>query len=470
MAGKAKALGQVYTPHNIVNDMLNIIGYQGSDILKKHIIDNSCGDGAFLRQIVKRYINEYEKMYGNLDGVKNELEKYIHGIDIDTSAHFECIKNLSTDALSFGLQNIEWDIMNADALDIHQYDDKMDYVVGNPPYIRIHNLMDNFQKVRQYEFAKYGMTDMYIVFYEIGFKMLNQTGKLCYITPNSFYTSGAGDVFRHYIISTKHLYSLTDLGHYQPFSATTYTTICAFDFAKTYDSFDFQKYTNNGDIIFEERLNTMDAFNNGKMILAKKKEQQFLIDIQNYIPKYANDVIVKNGFATLSDKVFIKDDFEFENNTIDVIKASTGEWKKAIFPYEGDKIIKFTNLDTEVQNYLLNNKDKLENRSLDKNSSWYAYGRSQAILDTNKNKFAINTTIKDKNSIKLSFVSAGKGVYSGLYIITSLSEDELRKILITDDFINYIKIIGKCKNGGYYTFSSSDLRQFILYQKEHIDE
>src|SRR5688572_24229500 len=51
-----KNLGQVSTPNRIVNFMLDTIGYQGETILNKHILDNSCGNGAFLKKIVKRYL------------------------------------------------------------------------------------------------------------------------------------------------------------------------------------------------------------------------------------------------------------------------------------------------------------------------------------------------------------------------------------------------------------------------------
>lgn len=470
MTNKKKILGQIYTPFCIVNDMLDIVGYTGDSILQKHIIDNSCGDGAFLRVIVERYIEAYKNKHHNLDGVESDLQTYIHGIEIDLRAYSECLNNLKQTIFLHGLQDIKWDVLNADALDVHEYDKSMDFVVGNPPYIRIHNLMDKYEKIRNFEFAKFGMTDMYIVFYELGFNMLKPTGKLCYITPNSFYSSNAGHDFRHYIIDTKHLYSLIDLGHYQPFSATTYTTICAFDFSSTFDDFDFSRYSNDGKIVFEEKLNLKEAFNNGKMILAKKQEQQFLVDIQNFVASNPNAVVVKNGFATLCDKVFINKSFPFESDIIDVVKASTGEWKKAIFPYEDGSVLKFDDLDVDVQKYLLDNKETLKKRSYDKGSQWYAYGRSQAIGDVNKNKFAINTTIKDKNSIKITNVKAGQGVYSGLYILTNLSESSLRKILINDDFIEYIKILGKCKSGGYYTYSSGDLKQYILYKMEKDNE
>ena len=471
MFNKTKNFGQIYTPNFIVNDMLNLIDYQGEKILQKHIIDNSCGDGAFLKLIIERYINEYNKKHGSLFGIESELEKYIHGIEIDENEYLKCIYNLSQYTFLRGISEVKWDILNADTIETHIYDKRMDYVVGNPPYIRIHNLDENFHKIRNYNFCKSGMSDMYILFYEIGFNMLNNKGKLVYITPNSFYSSTAGINFRNFIINTKHLYALVDLGHYQPFKATTYTTICSFDFAKIFDSFNFYKYNEEGKIVFEENLNLNNVFNHGKMILAKKIDQEYLTEIQNFKPSKPNDVIVKNGFATLCDKVFINKGFDFKEDIIDVIKASTGEWKKIIYPYDKEgKIIQFKDLSLEVRNFLEKNKRILEKRSIEKNNHWYAYGRSQAIKDVYKNKFSINTTIKDIKSIKLNEVKSGQGVYSGLYILTTLSKQKLSEILFNDNFVKYIKIIGKCKSGGYYTFSSSDLRQYILYNKEKNNE
>lgn len=52
-AEQIKNRGQVYTPKYLVNIILDIGGYSGKKILKKHVIDNSCGNGAFLCEIVK---------------------------------------------------------------------------------------------------------------------------------------------------------------------------------------------------------------------------------------------------------------------------------------------------------------------------------------------------------------------------------------------------------------------------------
>lgn len=57
---KTKTMGQIFTPQYLVSDILDEAGYTiTNNILEKHVIDNSCGDGAFLEEILRRYCNAY---------------------------------------------------------------------------------------------------------------------------------------------------------------------------------------------------------------------------------------------------------------------------------------------------------------------------------------------------------------------------------------------------------------------------
>lgn len=244
-----KQSGQVFTPPYLVCDILDIAGYTGTPILHKHIIDNSCGNGAFLCEIVQRYCTIFLQQSGDLQILKQELSTYIHGIELDPVAYQQCICNLNTLALSFHLSDIEWDIRNADALTISCFDNKMDFVVGNPPYVRVHNLADTYLSVKQLHFTQGGMTDLYLAFYEIGFQMLRTGGKLCYITPSSWINSIAGWTMRKYIYEHKNLVKLVDLEHFQPFEATTYTMIALFEQGVIHTDFTYCTYIGEQHII-----------------------------------------------------------------------------------------------------------------------------------------------------------------------------------------------------------------------------
>ena len=174
---------------------------------------------------------------------------------------------------------------------------------------------------------------------------------------------------------------------------------------------------------------------------------------------------VKNGFATLADSFFIGN-IDFDEFTIPVIKASTGKQYKCIFPYQDGKLVPYENLtaNSSIKRYFDANKEFLLKRSLEKNSDWYGFGRTQGINDVYKCKYAINALIKTKHDLKLIRCEKGVGVYSGLYILTEVTETELREMLYSDDFISYIALLGKYKSGGYYTFSSKDLKNYLEYK------
>lgn len=464
---RIKQAGQVFTPQCLVETMLDLCGYFGN-ICSKHVIDNSCGDGVFLCEVVRRYCKYYLNNNDNKIQLKLNLETYIHGIELDEQTYNQCIINLNEVVKEFDLQDISWDINNADALDMKKYNNKIDFVIGNPPYVRVHNLEKLYKKVKSYQFAIGGMTDLYLVFFEIGFNMLNNKGNLCYITPSSWLNSLAATNLRKYIYNNCNLKALVDLGHFQAFkNATTYTLISFFDMnynSKYFDYYKYDAYTST--CCFNSKLQYSDILINSKFYLSSIDNLRLLNDIKNGI--HTQFVKVKNGFATLADDVFISEQFPFDDYVIPIVKASTGKWKKCFFPYYSnaepiEKDILFAN--DELAKYLNKNKNKLlKNHTEQEYPTWYLFGRTQALKDVFNNKYSVNAIIKDINSIKLNFVARGSGVYSGLYILTNISYDIIKYVLLSNDFITYLKLLKNYKSGGYYTYNSKDLEQYLNYK------
>lgn len=162
---KIKHRGKIYTPDYLVKIILNQGNYVDGNINKKHVIDNSCGDGQFIVHIVDRYVNDFFKNSNNISELKNQLETYIHAIEIDKNEINTCIDRCNKLVSAYGIENVNWDFINGDTLQIDKFNNKMDFVVGNPPYVRVHNLNDNFNSVKNYLFGNGGMTDLYIIFY-----------------------------------------------------------------------------------------------------------------------------------------------------------------------------------------------------------------------------------------------------------------------------------------------------------------
>lgn len=477
---KKKKDGKIFTPKETVWRML-------SDVLKwdrlkredgrvywpnarKHIIDNSCGDGAFLAVVVDFYIhNVLCTTLRSKKEVKEMLETYIHGIELDPNEYEKCIKRLDHVASLDGIKDVKWDIRNCDALSCHDFDGKMDFVVANPPYIRTHDLDCD---LTGYEFTTEGMKDIYLAFYELGFRMLNETGQMCYITPSSWFTSGAGQKMRDYIAENRNLNYVEDYGHYQLFeNATTYVAITRFNKERN-DEVEYvtMERTDDDDGFWKGSIKVAyeDMMIDGKFYFSVKSQLDKMREIVEYgksEKKNEKTFQVKNGFATLADDIFIVNMPWRENQYyITTLKSSTGKWSYSIYPYdENGKLIEEDTLRMAsggfIYNWLLRNKEKLEARST--TEPWYAFGRTQAINDVRREKWAIKSIVKTLGDVKPVRVPTGSGVYGGLYILTKHPEG--LKVLETEDFMNYVKMLGKYKSGGYYTFSSKELENYLNY-------
>lgn len=459
-------MGGVYTPTTVVQTMLEYIGYNGSNILSKHIMENSCGDGAFLKEIVKRYCEAFTSVANtDINQLRQGLETFIHGIEIDYAEYKKCLQNLDQIAASYGVKAVKWDIKNADALTISEYDGKMDFIVGNPPYVRVHNLQ-NYTQVKKFNFAQDGMTDLYLVFFEIGFRQLNPKGKMCLITPSSFLSSKSGKCLRDYIRKNKNLSLAIDLGRESVFDGiSTYTIITLFESGRSVEFINYSYYGSNKNYMLPYEA----VFNSNIMSFDDIDTLNLLDDIEkNYACQTERDIVVKNGFATLADSCFIGDFNSSESIFIDVVKASTGKHKKCLFPYRFPgvpmtEVFLSANFKDAYQ-HLFSNKDKLSKRSIERNMDWFLFGRSQGIKDVFKNKIAISSLVKDLESIKLVEAKAGTGVYGGLYILSDHPFEELRRAIISEDFLRYVKALKKYKSGGYFTFSSLELEKYLSYK------
>ncbi len=470
---KEKRFGQIFTPPYLVDDILDFSGYSGSAILHKHAIDNSCGDGAFLVAMARRYCDAFSCAHDKDDKktLAKQLGKFIHGIEKDEISHAACMARMRQMESELSLPPVNWDIRCADALRVRDFDGHMDFVIGNPPYVRVHNLENTFAQVKQHAFCGGGMTDLYLVFYEIGLNMLASGGRLCYIAPSSWINSVAGQHMRAYLQSTGCLRAIADLGHFQPFNATTYTAITLLEKNQRTSQFAYYVYEGERKLRFVDNLPYDEAFFDGVLFLGSRQTLDELRAIKtSALPPR---VEVKNGFATLADDVFIADKFPFARFTIPVIKASTGAWRTALYPYDGngkplprDAVF----ADADVAAYLHAREDALrKGRDSTQCPDWHLYGRSQALKDVWTHKYAINTVIRDVSSIKLNPAPRGAGVYGGLYILTNASEQQIRKALLCDDFIRYIAALKKYKSGGYYTFNSRELKQYLNHALRETD-
>ncbi|UIP00300.1 N-6 DNA methylase [Halobaculum sp. CBA1158] len=103
-----------------------------------------------------------------------------------------------------------------------------DYVVGNPPYVRIQNLPDSQKAMMDTLYdATTGNYDIYCPFYERGLDWLAEdTGKLGFITPNQFMVTDYGEGLRRVLLEDSRIeevYDFRDSGVFE--DATNYPAV-----------------------------------------------------------------------------------------------------------------------------------------------------------------------------------------------------------------------------------------------------
>lgn len=484
-----KDLGQVFTDKWIVDIILDFVDYKNKDILSKHILEPSFGDGAFLVEIVKRYINYAISEKWTNSQIKKGLETYIHGIEIDEKYYKECLVNLNELIKKYNIESVQWDLYNTDSLKVKQFLGKMDYVVGNPPYVRVHNLEQDTRDYlkENFKMCSNGMIDLYIGFYELGLNMLKEQGILGFVTPNSFMYNTSCSIFREYIREENLLSKLINFGSEKIFNASTYNAIVVLDKNHQKSIFEYYTYKNNK-VDFVDNLD-LNNFKESLWCFDSNANIEFVEEVTNgedLIGKIAN---VQYALATLRDKIYISENIKelddknllFNGHAIEkdllrpIIKGSTYDGleikAKIIFPYKKDKENKWIVIEEEemkvkypnAYNYFVIHKEELLKRDIDSGYlAWYQFGRSQGLQNIDKCKLSVKTIIKiDSKIVKTYTIPDNVFVYSGIFI-TGDNLELIKETIESEKFYRYAIITGKDLRGGYKTISSKIIKRFCI--------
>ncbi len=214
-----KKTGSERTPDEIADYMLNLICYGGTDTVDKSIVDPSCGTGVFIAKITERFADAL-KATGRSEEIKTLLlkEKVIRGYDTrQDNVYITKIVLISVLIYRGLIRNIEDILELIQELPIYCKDflktnEKTDFIVGNPPYIRLQNLSESYRDFVKNNFVSAtGRFDIYTCFIEKADKSLKVDGKLCLITSNKYLTANYGVGIRRFLSENGHVRKVIDL-------------------------------------------------------------------------------------------------------------------------------------------------------------------------------------------------------------------------------------------------------------------
>lgn len=467
---KRKMNGITFTPEWVVEFMVDdVITKKLNDDVK--ILDVGCGLGVFTLKIAKKLQEVLDK------DINNVIKENIFFID----KYKEFIEETSNKLKNIVGENINTNGVISDFLFYNNYNE-FDIIIGNPPYIRVQNLEDSYREELQSRFytAESGSFDYYFCFFEKALSLLKDDGILSFITPNSYFYSLTGENLRKML--KPHIKKIVDFDHFQVFDDTTYSCITTLSMEKSKE-FDYC-YINSSDLEnIEFNKIIKDDLDDRRWEFLTEYDVEVLNDIKGDGTTLGNIADIHCGLATLRDSLYIMDNpeeddnyFFFNNHKIEkdickpIIKCSTYKGnpqnKYIIFPYRDGKIIledEFEKKFPFAHRYFLSVKDELLKRDKGKTDNypeWYAFGRSQGLINTFGKKIITSTmNIKPKFFVIEDEEST---FYSGYCIKPKMKIDlyELCDILNSKDMEYYISKVSKSYRNGYKSYAKTFIKDF----------
>ena len=261
-----KKRGQYYTPPEIVEYILDNVGYvSGPAIIgsNKRLLDPACGSGKFLVVAAKRLVDAYPKAAnGDVSDparVLDEVRNSIFGFDLNPFACYLAEVNLLIQVLPLIKAAYEqakasgnpasarpprlsrFHVYNVDALakpsrtyfyaqggtlmaderdEVEKIKDRAPgtpyangfaFIVANPPYGA--KLTPGYKAALKEDYADVfrGQPDTYVFFYRLALALLAKNGRLGFITPNTFLMGRDTDILRAALLGMGGVEQIVDL-------------------------------------------------------------------------------------------------------------------------------------------------------------------------------------------------------------------------------------------------------------------
>lgn len=506
--GDRKFNGAFFTPDYIIDFIINEI--QPKE--KETTLDPSCGCGAFLVGLADYYKRTFNKP------IRKIIKENIYGSDILGYNIHRAKLILTIYALQNGenLKDSDFNLYHQDSLRA-TWKTSFDNIVGNPPYVKFQDLSDDNRNylAKHWTTVEGGTFNLYFAFFELGYKLMKQTGKLGYITPNNYFTSLSGEALRKYFQYKKCVTRIIDFSHKKVFDAQTYTAITflnkQLNEAITYDRIKEEQTPEvfvsnaNGSPNYLENLNIK------KWRLLKTDEQKNIKTIETIGKPIGKLFDICVGIATLKDDIFFIDGssrkndcyikatdkgiFEIEKGVVKSVykisdfrtqEETNHNTRKIICPYkikngtatpisENDFKKKFP----KCYNYFLSEKENLLARDKGKVifEPFFAWGRTQGLTRTGMK--ILNPTFSQHPRFLLvkeedAFFTNGYGLYfreqetNGLFSdtinpITKIENiDVVQKILNSYVMDYYVSKTSVAIEGGYPCYQKNFIEKFTI--------
>lgn len=506
--------GIYYTPKFIVKYIIeNTLKHH--DILKNpspKVLDISCGCGNFLLEvydtlyeIIETNLLELSNLYGddywNIDNIHSHIiTNCIYGADIDSSA-IEILK-ISLKDKQYDSNIEKFNLYCCDSL-CYEWNEKFDYIIGNPPYVGHKKLNNDYKKeiMKIYKEVYKDKSDLYYCFYKKIIDLLDKNGVGSIITPRYFLESPSGKYLRYYISKNINIKEIVDFLGCSIFKNIGICS-CILTFKKEIidENIDFFKIKDetfqlNNDIDLNElvkgelfeKINIKQGYLNEEWLIVNEDDKQFLENIHKKCNYTLDEIAISfQGIISGCDKAFIIDS---QSELVDKVdKSILKSWiknkdiSKYIVKHSKKKLIYSNDIKYEeeypfeIEEIIGKYKEKLLHRRECKKNirKWYElqWGREKFLFEQVKIMYPYKCK-ENRFAIDYNFNYCSADVYS--FYIKDEYKDEfsyeyLVGILNSSIYEKYFKITGKKISKNIYDYYPNKVMKIKIFKDENYEK
>jgi hypothetical protein len=222
--------GEVFTRRWVVEVLLDLTGYTPDrDLGSLHLVEPSCGSGAFLGPAVERLIRSAQahgRDPASLDGAIRAYDLQAEHVEVSRALCRDLLTAVGVPVPTAAELAEEWvthaDFLlpqRADLLSPDVDDSAADVVIGNPPYIRYDDLPDGLAtRYRSTWPTMRGRGDIYVGFIERSLRMLKPRGKVGFICADRWMRNQYGGDLRQLVArdyAVEHVWTMHDVDAFQ---------------------------------------------------------------------------------------------------------------------------------------------------------------------------------------------------------------------------------------------------------------
>lgn len=399
-----------------------------------------------------------------------------------------------------------------------------DAIVGNPPYIRVQNMVHyspkeyGFYKSNYsgFETADSELLDKYYLFIERAWSLLKNGGVIGYIVPHKFMNIMSGESLRKFLSSRGAVREIVHFGTHQAFkNRSTYTCILILGKSDN-PSYEIAFVQDWNRFLFEHKAEytsyPSETLGSSPWTFIPGQITDRLTAIESQCSHLNELARIFVGVQTSNDKVYIltadsmdNDYVYFHDKNGVARKVEKGILRKSIydvrlqkyqaiipnsyiiFPYlnEAGKpaLIDINTMRTEYPfalDYLYSFKEELDRRNMTHprtDSNWYAYGRSQSLSRFINGEHLIWPVLSlDSNYVYdndlVVFTGGGNGPFYGIEMKAGIKESIFYVQAILNHWLMELLVRNSASTfrGGYYSHGKQFIAELPIYRIDFSDE